>query len=204
MIVNVIKSNNVETLEIPSIPNYSIDDYHISLIVRVLGQNRKQGTKKAKTRSEVKGKSAKPYRQKGTGNARQGSRKAPHFRGGGVAHGPMPDYTKLRLNKKFKRMVLINILKRYLSDGRLSFIDLSDGENLRAFDPSMLVEGRSLVIYDQKNRESVNYLRNIPDVDVLSFVSLSPMLILNYNNLYFDLNVKEDLISMIIGNDHVG
>ncbi|BDQ04914.1 MAG: 50S ribosomal protein L4 [Candidatus Dojkabacteria bacterium] len=202
MMVNVIKSNTVETLEIPDVSSHLIKDNYISLIARVLGQNTRQGTKKAKTRSEVKGKSAKPYRQKGTGYARQGSRKAPHFRGGGVAHGPMPDYTKLRLNKKFKRMVLVNILKKYLLEGRLGFIDLSEGKDVRIFG-SPIFEGRSLVVYDSNHKVYVNYLRNISNVDILPFVSLSPLLVLNYNNLYFDLNIKDTVVSMITGNDHV-
>ncbi len=199
MKVNVIKPNIVETLEIPDVSSYAIKDYYVSLIVRVLRQNQKQGTKSAKTRSEVKGRSAKPYRQKGTGHARQGSRKAPHFRGGGVAHGPMPDYTKLRLNKKFKRSVLISIVKKYLFDGRLSFIDFAEGWDARAI-RSTLCQGRNLIVYDSNNKESVNHLRNLSNVDVLSFGSLSPMLILNYNHLYFDFAVKDDVIGMITSN----
>src|SRR5688572_10330331 len=74
----------------------------VALVARVRNQANKQGTKKAKTRTEVVGHSAKPYKQKHTGRARQGSTKGPHHRGGGVAHSILPDFKKLSINKKQK------------------------------------------------------------------------------------------------------
>lgn len=195
MKVSLLKSDGkLSEVEIEGIFDVSVSDYALAVVNRVHGQNAKQGTKKVKTRSEVRGKAAKPYRQKGTGKARQGSTKAPHFRGGGVAHGPTPDYHRLRLNRKFKRSVLKGILSKYISGNSFAFIDLSnDVRNLR----KELSKEKSLVIYSLANRENTKVFRNLENVDLLPASSLSPSLILNYRKIYLDIDEKERLVDIL-------
>src|SRR5215472_15635235 len=88
---------------------------------------RRAGTHSTKGMSEVSGTTKKPYRQKGTGNARQGSLRAPQFRGGGVAHGPVPHSHAYSLNKKVRRLGLISALSQKQAEGKLVVIDISGG-----------------------------------------------------------------------------
>src|SRR5215218_7750099 len=87
---------------------------------------RRAGTHKVKGMGEVSGTTKKPYRQKGTGNARQGSLRAPQFRTGGVVHGPVVRSHAYRLNKKVRRLGLISALSQKAKDGKLVVLDLSD------------------------------------------------------------------------------
>ena len=88
---------------------------------------RRAGTHKTKGLSEVSGTTKKPYRQKGTGNARQGSLRAPQFRGGGVVHGPVPHSHEYSLNKKVRRLGLISALSQKQADGKLVVLDAASG-----------------------------------------------------------------------------
>ena len=91
-------------------------------VVQQLANNR-QGTQKAKTRSEVSGGGKKPYRQKGTGHARQGSTRAPHFTGGGVVFAPVPRDYSFKMNKKEKRAALKSVLTNRVQENRLIVVD---------------------------------------------------------------------------------
>ena len=88
---------------------------------------RRAGTHSTKGLSEVSGTTKKPYRQKGTGNARQGSLRAPQFRKGGVVHGPVPHSHEYSLNKKVRRLGLISALSQKQAEGKLVVIDAADG-----------------------------------------------------------------------------
>src|SRR5450631_1426599 len=88
---------------------------------------RRAGTHKTKGMGEVQGTTKKPYRQKGTGNARQGSLRAPQFRGGGVVHGPVPHSHEYSLNKKVRRLGLISALSQKQADGKLVVLDAASG-----------------------------------------------------------------------------
>ena len=112
---------------------------------------RRAGTQSTKTRAEVAGGGAKPFRQKGTGNARQGSITAPHYRGGGVALGPKPRSYAQRTPKKMKALALRSALSDRASEGKVVVIDDWGFEQPRTKDAVALlaalgVEGRSLVV----------------------------------------------------------
>ena len=99
-----LQNKSVEELEIPdSIFNIKVFPDIIHQYIRYQGAKKRQGSHKTKTRSEVQGKSKKPFSQKGTGNARQGSSKPPHFRGGAVSMGPQNRDHSFSLNKKEKK-----------------------------------------------------------------------------------------------------
>ena len=106
-----LEGNEVGTLELnDAVFGVEVNEHLVHMAVVAQLANKRQGTQKAKTRSEVSGGGKKPWRQKGTGHARQGSTRAPQWTGGGVVFAPTPrDYT-IRLNKKEKRAALLSFL----------------------------------------------------------------------------------------------
>jgi large subunit ribosomal protein L4 len=188
MKVTLLKSESKSEVDLNASIDASISDYAIGVLNRVARQNLKQGTKHTKGRSEVQGRAAKPFKQKGTGNARQGSRKGPHMRGGGISHGAKPDYHKLALNRSFKQTVLKKVLSKYIEAGNLGFIDLeSDTKKLR----STLGEEKTLIVFNSERLNKVRAFRNMPKVTVLNINSLSALKTLSYGKIYFDLEAKE-------------
>ena len=133
----------------------------------------RQGTHDTKTRAEVAGGGRKPYKQKGTGRARQGSIRAPQFTGGGIVHGPHPrDYAQ-RTPKKMKAAALRGALSDRARDGRIHVItEFVSGEApstksaIKALE-SLGLEGNLLIALDRKDDVSALSLRNVPDVHVL-------------------------------------
>jgi large subunit ribosomal protein L4 len=133
----------------------------------------RQGTASTKTRAEVSGGGRKPYKQKGTGRARQGSIRAPQFTGGGVVHGPKPrDYSQ-RTPKKMKAAALRGALSDRARDGRIHVIsELVSGETPStkaaiATIAALGVEGKLLIAIDRSDDVSALSLRNVPDVHLL-------------------------------------
>ena len=100
-----------------------VNEYALHQVVVALLANKRQGTQSTKTRSEVRGGGIKPWRQKGTGRARQGSTRAPHMVGGGVSHGPKPrDYVK-KVNKKVRKLAIRSALSAKVNKGEIIIID---------------------------------------------------------------------------------
>lgn len=134
----------------------------------------RQGSHDTKSRGEVRGGGRKPYRQKGTGRARQGSIRAPQFTGGGVVHGPTPrDYAQ-RTPKKMKAAALRGILSDRARDGRIHvFSSLLEGEapstkQALAALGELATEGRSLVVLDRSETTAWRSLRNVASLHVLA------------------------------------
>ena len=140
----------------------------------------RQGTHSTKTRGEVRGGGRKPYRQKGTGRARQGSTRAPQFTGGGVVHGPKPrDYSQ-RTPKKMIRAALRGALSDRARNGRIHAVtELVEGQtpstkSAKAF-LATLVEGKQvLVVIGRSDETGAKSVRNLPGVHVLSPTSSTP------------------------------
>jgi len=131
--------------------------------------NRRQGTQSALTRAEVSGGGAKPYRQKGTGNARQGSKSVPHYTHGGVAFAPKPRDYSYSLNKKLKRIALKSALSIRAAEDKIIVIDelKMDGiktKDFKAFLEANGVTGKALVVTPEKCENVVLSARNIPGV----------------------------------------
>jgi large subunit ribosomal protein L4 len=139
---------------------------------------RRTGTHDTKTRGEVAGGGRKPYRQKGTGRARQGSRRAPHFAGGGVVFGPHPRSYEQRLPRKMKRLALRGALTAKFGDDAIKIID---GFGLQAIKTRELVavlaavqaNGRVLVVAPGRDERLDLSARNLPTVDVILADSLN-------------------------------
>ena len=139
---------------------------HMSVVQHLA--NKRQGTQKAKTRSEVSGGGRKPWRQKGTGHARQGSIRAPQWKGGGVVFAPVPRDYSFKLNKKEKRAALKSVLTSRVQDGKLIVVDELKFDEIKTkkFKAVMdnLKVSKALVVLADNDEKVVLSARNIPTV----------------------------------------
>ncbi|MBT2224242.1 50S ribosomal protein L4 [Nonomuraea sp. NEAU-A123] len=164
---------------------------------------RRQGTHKAKTRGEVRGGGKKPYRQKGTGRARQGSTRAPQFTGGGVVHGPVPrDYSQ-RTPKKMKVAALRGALSDRASGGRVHVVSgLVTGETpktkaaleaLRKITQSRTV----LLVVDEADELTWLSLRNAPEVHLLDSGQLNTYDVLVHDDVVFTQEAYDQVVARL-------
>ena len=149
--------------------------------------NRRQGTQKAKTRSEVRGGGKKPWRQKGTGHARQGSTRAPQWTGGGVVFAPVPRDYSFKMNKKEKRGALKSALTSRVNENKLIVVDELKLDSIKTKDFVTVMNNikvdKALVVLDGENQNVVLSARNIPDVQTASVNTINVYDILKYNTL---------------------
>ena len=139
---------------------------------------RRTGTHDTKTRGEVRGGGKKPYRQKGTGRARQGTRTAPHYRGGGAVFGPHPRSYEQRLPRKMKRLALRGALTAKLGDEAIKVIDAFGLEAIKTRDlagvlGALEAHGRVLVVTPGRDEKLELSARNLPTVEILLADSLN-------------------------------
>jgi len=139
---------------------------------------RRAGTHDTKTRGEVRGGGKKPYRQKGTGRARQGSRAAPHYRGGGAVFGPHPRSYEQRLPRKMKRLALRGALTAKLGDEAIKVIDAFGLDAIKTRDlagvlGALEAHGRVLVVAPARDQTLELSARNLPTVEVILADSLN-------------------------------
>jgi large subunit ribosomal protein L4 len=139
---------------------------------------RRLGTHDTKTRGEVRGGGAKPYRQKGTGRARQGSKSAPHYKGGGAVFGPHPRSYEQRLPRKMKRLALRGALTAKLGDEAVKVIDTFGLEAVKTRDlvgvlGALEANGRVLVVAPGRDEKLELSARNLPTVEVILADSLN-------------------------------
>jgi large subunit ribosomal protein L4 len=139
---------------------------------------RRTGTHDTKTRGEVRGGGAKPYRQKGTGRARQGSRSAPHYRGGGAVFGPHPRSYEQRLPRKMKRIALRGALTVKFGDEAIKVIDAFGLDAVKTRElvgvlGALEAKGRVLVVAPGRNQTLELSARNLPTVEVILADSLN-------------------------------
>ena len=149
--------------------------------------NKRQGTQKAKTRSEVRGGGRKPWRQKGTGHARQGSIRAPQWTGGGVVFAPKPRDYSVKMNKKEKQLAMKSALSSKVAENKLVVVDkleLQEAKtNVFAKILAKLSAPKALVVTKDKNNNVVLSANNIPTVKTTVANSLSVYDILKYEKL---------------------
>jgi large subunit ribosomal protein L4 len=145
---------------------------------------RRTGTADTRTRGEIRGGGKKPYRQKGTGRARQGSTNAPHYRGGGTVFGPHPRSYEQRLPRKMKRLALRGALTAKFGDEAIKVIDAFGLEAIRTKDLAGVLRaldatGRVLVVAPARDETLELSARNLPTVDVILADSLNVVDLLN-------------------------
>lgn len=167
--------------------NTEVKPYLLHDMVRYQLAARRQGTAAVKTRSQVAGGSKKPYKQKGTGNARQGTVSAPHFVGGGVAFGPQPRSYKFKLNSKVKKSALCSALSTRFQSEKVTVLNEINLEKIstKAFADVMKrfeLEG-ALVVIDKADANVELSARNLKNVKVLRAEGVNVYDVLKYPNL---------------------
>ena len=183
-----MEGKEVGTLELnDAVFGVEVNEHLVHLAVVAQLANKRQGTQKAKTRSEVSGGGRKPWRQKGTGHARQGSTRSPQWKGGGVVFAPTPrDYT-IRLNKKEKRAALKSALTSRVQDNKFIVLDelKLDEIKTKKFQNVMdnLKVSKALVVLADNDQNAVLSARNIADVKTAQVNSINVYDILKYNTV---------------------
>lgn len=183
-----MEGKEVGTLELnDAVFGVEVNEHLVHLAVVAQLANKRQGTQKAKTRSEVSGGGRKPWRQKGTGHARQGSTRSPQWKGGGIVFAPTPrDYT-IRLNKKEKRAALRSALTSRVQDNKFIVVDelKFDEIKTRKFQNVMdnLKVSKALVVLADNDQNTVLSARNIADVKTSRVGSINVYDILKYNTV---------------------
>ena len=155
-------------------------------VVQQLANNR-QGTQKAKTRSEVSGGGRKPWRQKGTGHARQGSTRSPQWKGGGVVFAPVPRDYSFKMNKKEKRAALKSALSSRVSENKLVVVDKLAFDEVKTKEFAKVLKNlnveKALVVINDNDEKVIMSARNIPSVKTASTSTINVFDILKYNTV---------------------
>ncbi len=155
----------------------------------VVGQlaNNRQGTQKAKTRAEVSGGGRKPWRQKGTGHARQGSTRAPQWTGGGIVFAPVPRDYSVKMNKKEKRAALKSALSSRVEEKKFIVIDEINFDEIKTKKFQTVLDNlkinKALVVLEDDNKNAELSARNIPDVKTAHTNTINVYDILKYNTV---------------------
>ena len=159
--------------------------------------NQRQGTQSAKTRAEVRGGGRKPWRQKGTGRARQGSTRSPQWTGGGVVFAPKPRDYSFKLNRKVKRLALQSALSCKVAENKMIVLDELILNEIKTKEMVKVLEnikcGKALIVMDGSNKNVMLSARNIPDVKTASVNTINVYDLLKYNTLV----VTKDAVAKI-------
>ena len=183
-----MEGKEVGTLELnDAVFGVEVNEHLVHMAVVAQLANKRQGTQRAKTRSEVSGGGRKPWRQKGTGHARQGSTRAPQWTGGGVVFAPVPrDYT-IRLNKKEKRLALKSALTSRVQDGKFIVLDeltLNEAKTKNFVNVMKnLNVAKALVVLNENNENVMRSARNVADVKTALVNTINVYDILKYNTV---------------------
>ena len=183
-----MEGKEVGTMELnDAVFGVEINDHLVHLaVVRQLANNR-QGTQKAKTRSEVSGGGRKPWRQKGTGHARQGSTRSPQWAGGGVVFAPTPRDYSLKMNKKERRAALKSVLTSRVQENKLIVLDelKLDEVKTKAMQNVLnnLNVSKAMVVLADNDANVVLSARNIPDVITALPNTINVYDVLKYNTV---------------------
>ena len=168
-----------------------------SVLINFLA-NQRQGTQSTKTRSEVSGGGKKPWRQKGTGRARQGSIRAPQWIKGGIALGPKPRSYKYTVNKKERRLAIKSLLSSKVLENELTVVDAFNFDTIKTKQmvnalTNLKVEGKTLIVLADKNENVQKSARNIENVKTLQVNTINVYDLLKYKNLVLTLDTVKKL-----------
>ena len=158
---------------------------------------RRQGTQKAKTRAEVSGGGRKPWRQKGTGHARQGSNRSPQWKGGGVVFAPKPREYGFKMNKKEKALAIKSALTAKVLDEKFLVVDQITFDEAKTKKMVAMLNNlkadKALVVLDKKDENVILSARNLPDVTTVTYNALNVFDILKYDKMI----VAKDAVAQI-------
>ena len=160
--------------------------------------NQRQGTASTKTRAEVSGGGRKPWRQKGTGRARQGSIRAPQWIKGGIALGPKPRSYKYRVNRKERRLAVKSVLSSKVIENQLVVVDNLELKEIKTKNMAntlnnLKVEGKALILLGEKNENVQKSARNIEGVKTILVNTLNVYDLLKYNKLVVTLDAIQKI-----------
>ena len=164
-----------------------VNEHLVHMAVLQQLANNRQGTQKAKTRSEVRGGGRKPWRRKGTGHARQGSTRAPQWTGGGVVFAPVPRDYSFKINKKEKRAALKSALSSRVQENKLIVVDELKLDEIKTKKLAEVLKNlnveKALVVINDNDQNIVMSARNIPTVKVAQTNTINVFDILKYSNV---------------------
>ncbi len=168
-----------------------------SVLVNYLA-NQRQGTQSTKTRAEVRGGGRKPWRQKGTGRARQGSIRAPQWIKGGIALGPKPRSYKYTVNKKERRLAIKSVLSSKVLEKQLTVVDKLELKEIKTKSmvnalAALKVEGKTLIVVPEVNKNVLMSARNIEGVKTITANNINVFDLLKYNNLILSIDTVKKL-----------
>lgn len=183
-----MEGKEVGTLELnDAVFGVGVNEHLVHMAVVAQLANKRQGTQKAKTRSEVSGGGRKPWKQKGTGHARQGSTRSPQWTGGGVVFAPTPrDYT-IRLNKKEKRAALKSALTSRVQENKFIVVDEMKFDEIKTKNFKAVMDNlkvsKALVVLEDGSNNAAMSARNIPAVKTAYVNTINVYDILKYNTV---------------------
>ena len=191
--LNVLNINgqNVGEIElVDSIFNVEVNEHVLYEVVKNQLANKRQGTQSAKTRAEVRGGGRKPWKQKGTGHARQGSTRAPQWTGGGVVFAPKPRDYSFKMNKKEKQLALKSVLTSRVQENKFIVVDAikMDEIKTKTFVKALdsLKVSKALVVLNENDVNVVASAKNIPGVKTASAKTINVYDILKFDTLVID------------------
>lgn len=193
-----IEGSQVGEIELnDSVFGVEVNEHLVHMAVVAQLAAKRQGTQSAKTRAEVSGGGKKPWRQKGTGHARQGSTRAPQWTGGGVVFAPKPRTYNVKMNKKERRLALKSALTSRVNENKLIVLDSFNMDEIKTkkFQAVMdnLKVSKALVVMADKNENVVLSARNIPTVKTASVNTINVYDILKYDTMV----VTKDAVNTI-------
>ena len=183
-----IEGKEVGTIDLnDAVFGVEVNEHLVHMAVVSQLANKRQGTQKAKTRSEVSGGGRKPWRQKGTGHARQGSTRAPQWTGGGVVFAPTPRDYSFKLNKKERRAALKSALTSRVEEKKFIVVDEINFDEIKTKKFQDVLNNRSvskaLVVLEDGNKNAELSARNIADVKTAKTNTINVYDILKYNTV---------------------
>ncbi len=199
-IVTVLNMNGEEvgTMELAdNIFNTEINEHAMHMAVVQYLANRRQGTKSAKTRAQVRGGGRKPWRQKGTGHARQGSIRSPQWRGGGVVFAPKPRDYSFKINKKIKRLALKSALSVKVNEQKLIVLDKLELAEIKTKQMQQILmninSSNALIVIDNNDKNIILSARNLPAIKTTSVNSINVYDILKYDKFVTTQNAVKKI-----------
>ena len=183
-----MEGKEVGTIELnDAVFGVEVNEHLVHMAVVAQLANKRQGTQKAKTRSEVSGGGRKPWRQKGTGHARQGSTRAPQWTGGGEVFAPTPrDYT-IRLNKKEKRLALKSVLTNCVNENKFIVLDELKFDEIKTKKMQAVLDAlnvsKALVVLNENDTNVVKSASNIANIQTALTNTINVYDILKYNTV---------------------
>ena len=193
-----MEGKEVDSIELnDSIFGVEINEHLVHMAVLQQLANNRQGTQKAKTRSEVRGGGRKPWRQKGTGHARQGSTRSPQWTGGGIVFAPKPRDYSFKMNKKEKNLALKSVLTTKVAENKFIVVDGLNFDEIKTKNMVNVLKNlevkKALVVTDDDNKNVTLSSRNIPGVKTAFTNTINVYDILKYDKMV----VAKDVISKI-------